>query len=159
MELKYVVGLVIVVAIIYLIVNAKVLTPGEGYWTADVDFCQDAKLMQFSLKIGPKTCYTRNINDGFICAQNANSVILYDKVSLKFGHSNILTIDWQDEESDSKDVFPSKLIYEYEPKYKKLMLYNPENGELCARLYYNNHLSELMDIVGKKKPDDSEPIE
>jgi hypothetical protein len=139
-ELYYIVGgLVLLILMIVVYISRKlenILL--SGFWSANASFCQDADLQWFVMYLGDDTGYIRHIRNGYICAANDEGIIINNPVTIKFGPSMTfrpgmsqckiynISIEWDTEDLDIEDVFPSELQLAYYPKYGKIVMYKDD---------------------------------
>ena len=135
-EILIAISVVILIILLIIYTSRKIEdTMLRGFWTANASFCQDADLEWFVLYLGDDSGYVGHCRYSYICAANAEGIILNHPITINFGQSMCLkpgithcktyniTIDWHDDDPDIEDVFPSNMQLAYYPKYGKIVLY------------------------------------
>jgi hypothetical protein len=125
----------------------------KGFWCANASFCQDADLDWFVLYIGDDDGIIKHSRYGYICVANHDGIIINSSITINFGLSTAITpglshcktyninIEWDDDEPDIEDVFPSNLQLTYYPKYGKIVLY--KNDTVKAILWKDLQTSAI----------------
>ncbi len=139
-ELYYIIGGIILFILILIIYTSRKIEDSilKGFWCANASFCQDADLEWFVLYIGDDDGLVRHSRYGYICAANSEGIIINHSVIINFGismsikpglsHCKVynINIEWQDDDPDIEDIFPSNLQMAYYPKYSKIVLYKDD---------------------------------
>lgn len=125
----------------------------RGFWRADAEFCENAELSMFVLYLGDNNSYLYESRPGYMLAANAEGIILNNPIvlSMSTGLNFTLgmakckiyhaTIDWQDNEPEDPDTFPTEFEVAYYPANGKLVMY--KDDEVLASLWKDCQMSAL----------------
>lgn len=134
---KYITGLIIICCILILtlilVLNTRHIESNLmcGFWKGDAEFCEQAGLEFFLLKIGENSLLS-SVRSGYILAKTSDGLIMNNPIELYLSggksvkpwltdcRSYVVDFDWLGE--SGYDFFPNTQELHYYPEYGKIVL-------------------------------------
>ena len=171
-ELLYIIGGIIVLAIVLLFYQARSFEDDllKGFWLAPPEFCHEAGVDKFMLYLSDNMSYTGNRRKGHMLMFGDGQLLIDSQITINLGtyvtfkpsivHDKKYKahIDWDDTEHDEED-FPSDINVVYYPRHGKLVFY--EDDTVYAIFYKDAVLSSMhaQDTMPKEVLGDSSETE